>query len=117
MTMISSDGFSQFTGIGWSNMCSGHIAHKAGVEQRRLIRGGLATSDQRAPTRGSILFELFPQRLEQWTRQRSNGPAEAVQNIALEELAHIRRQVLGPSRRGKCDDAFDCWTRLFPALT
>ena len=83
------------------------IAHQAGVEERRLICGGLAAADQRAATRGPIFLELFAQRLEGRTWQRRDRAAEAVQDIALEKPPDVGRQVLRPSRSGKGGDALD----------
>jgi hypothetical protein len=47
------------------------------------------------------------QRLEGRTWQRGDRAAEAVQDIALEELPDLGRQVLRPRASGKGGDAFD----------
>ena len=90
------------------------VAHKTGVEERCLIRGGVAAADQRAPARSPVFLELFAQRLEGLSWQRSNGAAEAVQNIALEESPGVVRQVLWPDGRSKGGDSLDCgaWVRF-----
>jgi len=84
------------------------IAHEAGIEECCLIHRGLAAADQCAAASGAIFLELFAQRLEGRTWQRRDRAAEAVQNIAFEQLPDIGRQVLRPRRRGKGGDAFDC---------
>src|SRR5580658_10192537 len=84
-----------------------HVAHKTGVEERRLICGCLAASDQRAPTRSPIFLELFAQCLEGLSGQRGDGAAEAVQNIALEKSPSVVRQVLRPGGCGKGGDSLD----------
>ena len=83
------------------------VTHKTGVEERCLIRGGLAAANQCAATRGTVFLELFAQRPEGRTRQRRDRAAEAVQDIALEKPPEVGRQVLRPSRSGKGGDAFD----------
>jgi hypothetical protein len=60
-----------------------HVAHKTGVEERRLICGRFAAADQRAPARSTVFLELIAKRLEGLPRQRGDGAAKAVQNIAL----------------------------------
>ena len=84
------------------------VAHKTGVEERRLICGCLAAADQRAAARSPVFLELFAQCLEGLSWQRSDGAAEAVQNIALEKVADIARQLLRPSGSGKGGDSLDC---------
>src|SRR5207253_2937248 len=49
------------------------VAHKTGVEERCLIRGGVAAADQRAPARSPVFLELFAQRLEGLSWQCSDG--------------------------------------------
>ena len=71
------------------------VAHKTGVEERRLICGGLAAADQRAPARSPVFLELFAQRLEGLSWQRSDGATNAVQNIALEKLPGLVRELPG----------------------
>src|SRR6202049_2362985 len=78
-----------------------HVAHKTGVEERRLICGCLAAGDQRAPARSPVFLELFAQCLEGPSGQRGDGAAEAVQNIAFEKAADIARKLLRLSRSGK----------------
>jgi hypothetical protein len=83
------------------------ITHETGVEERCLIRGGLAAANQCAATRGTVFLELFAQRPEGWTRQRRDRAAEAVQDIALEKPPDVGRQMLRPRRSGKDGDAFN----------
>jgi len=85
-----------------------YVAYKSGVEERRLIRGRLAAADQRTPARSPVFLELFAQCLEWLSRQRGDGTAEAVQNIALEKPPGVARQVLRPRGCGKGGDSFDC---------
>ena len=85
-----------------------YVAHKTGVEERRLICGCLASADQRAPARSPVFLELFAQRLEGLSWQRSDGAAEAVQNIAFEKVADVARQLLRLSRSSKDSDSLDC---------
>src|ERR1700680_4658990 len=83
------------------------VAHKTGVEERCLIRGGVAAADQRAPARSPVFLELFAQRLEGLSWQCSDGATNAVQNIALEESPGVVRQGLRPRGCGKGGDSFD----------
>src|ERR1700754_2214947 len=69
------------------------VTHKTGVEKHRLICGSLSSADQRAPARSPVFLELFAQCLEGLSCQRRNGAAEAVQNIALEELPGLVREL------------------------
>src|SRR5580658_1480900 len=85
-----------------------YVAHKTGVEERRLIRGRLAATDQRAPARSSVFLELLAQRLEGLSWQRRDGAAKAVQNIAFEKVADIARQLLRLNRGGKSSDSLNC---------
>ena len=41
-----------------------YVAHKTGVEERRLVCGCFAAADQRAPAWSPVFPELFAQRLE-----------------------------------------------------
>jgi hypothetical protein len=54
-----------------------------------------------------VFLELFAQRLEGLSWQRGDGAADAVQNIALEQLSDIVREVLGPGGCGKGGDSLD----------
>jgi hypothetical protein len=92
------------------------IARQAGVEERRLIQCSLAASDQRAAAWGPIFLELFAQRRERSTRQGRDRAGEAIQNVALEQLADFRCQALLPSRSGKGGDAFDHGPCFLPRL-
>ena len=90
------------------------VAHQTGVEERCLIRGGVAAADQRAPARSPVFLELFAQRLEGLSWQCSDGAAKAVQNIALEKLPGLVRQLPRSGRCGKGRDSLDCgtWVRF-----
>ena len=77
-----------------------YVTYKSGVEERRLICGRLAAADQRAPARSPVFPELLTQRREGRSRQRGDGAAEAVQNIAFEQLPDYAREVHRP--RGHC---------------
>src|SRR6266436_2829745 len=81
-----------------------YVTHKTGVEERRLICGCLASADQRAPARSPVFLELFAQCLEGLPLQRSDGAAEAVQNIALENSPGVVRHVLRPGGCGARDE-------------
>ena len=59
------------------------------------------------PAGSPVFLELFAQRLEGLSWQRSDGAAEAVQNIALEKSPGVVRQVLRPGCRGKGGDSLD----------
>src|SRR4029077_11302031 len=69
------------------------VAHKTRVEERCLIRGGVAAADQRAPARSAVFLELFAQRLERLSWQCHDGATNAVQNIALEKLPGLVREL------------------------
>ena len=90
------------------------VAHKTGVEERCLIRGGVAAADQRAPARSPVFLELFAQRLEGLSWQCNDGATNAVQNIALEKLTRVVRQMLWPGGCGKGGDSLYCgaWVRF-----
>ena len=68
-------------------------------------------------TRRTIFFELLAQRSEGRTRQRGYCATEAVQNIPLEKLPDILRQVFG-----RCDRSIlvantaACVRRSIPSL-
>jgi len=84
-----------------------HVADKSGVEERCLIRGCLASADQGAPARSPVFPELFAQRLKGLSWKRSDGAANAIQNIALEELPDVVRQMLRPSVGGEGGDSLN----------
>lgn len=52
------------------------VAHKTGIEERCLVRGGVAAADQRAPARSTVFLELFAQCLEGLSWQRNQGCPE-----------------------------------------
>src|SRR5580704_11331021 len=90
------------------------VADQARVEERRLIRGRLAAADQRAPARSPVFLKLFAQRLEGLSWQRCDGAADAVQNIALEKLPGLVREVLWPGGCSEGSNSLDCgaWVRF-----
>src|SRR5580692_11149212 len=71
-----------------------HIAYQRRVEESRLIGRGLAAADHRATTWGSIFLDLFAYHFERSTRDSSDSAPYAVQNIPLEKLPILDRQVL-----------------------
>src|SRR5450432_889408 len=85
-----------------------HVSYKSRVKERRLICGRLAAADQRAPARSPVFPELVAQCLEGLSLQRSDGAAEAVQNIAFEKSPGGGHQMLRLSRSGKGADSLDC---------
>ena len=95
-----------------------YVTHKTGVEERRLICGCLAAADQRAPARSPVFLELFAQRLEGLSWQRSDGATNAVQNIAFEKLPGVVRQMLRPGGGGEGSNSLDCgaWVRFYCPL-
>jgi hypothetical protein len=84
-----------------------YLAHKTGVEERRLICGCLAAADQRAQTRSPVFLELFAKCLGGLSWQCGDIAAEAVQNIALEKSPSVVRNVLGPGGCRKGGDSLD----------
>src|SRR6266481_5806211 len=91
-----------------------YVAHKTGVEERRLICRCLASAYQRAPAWSPVFLELFAKRLEGLSWERGDGAADAVQNIALEKSQGFVRQALRSSGCGKSRDSLDCraWVRF-----
>src|SRR4029077_7893355 len=69
------------------------VAHKTRVEERCLVRGGVAAADQCAPARSAVFLELFAQRLEGLSWQCSDGATNAVQNVALQKLPGLVREL------------------------
>jgi len=63
-----------------------YVTHQAGVEERRLIGRRPTAADQGASAGSAVLLELFAQRLEGLPWERGDGAAEAVKNIAFEQL-------------------------------
>jgi hypothetical protein len=74
------------------------VARKAGVEECRLIRRGLAAADQGAATWRAIFFKLLAQCLERSAWQHRDRAAEAVKDVALVKLTDFWCQAAGPGR-------------------
>src|SRR5258708_600750 len=87
------------------------VADQPRIEQRGLVGRRLSATDQRARAAGTIFRELFAQRREWSTGQRGDRATEAVEDVALEELADVRLQ--SPHRCAICKggDRVDCRNR------
>ena len=88
------------------------VARQAGIEQCCLVYGCPATADQCAPAWGTIFLELLTQRMEGPAGQRGDRTADAVQDIALEQPADVRRQLRRASRVGERRNAIDGFRSL-----
>src|SRR5207245_1213764 len=59
------------------------ISDQPGIEQRRLVRRGLATTDQRARSAGPVLLKLVAQRCERRSGKCRDRASQAIQNVSL----------------------------------
>src|SRR5712672_486482 len=87
------------------------VADQPRIEQRGLVGRRLSATDQRARAAGTIFRELFAQRREWSTGQRGDRATEAVEDVALEELADVRLPSPRVGAIGKGGDRVDCWNR------
>src|SRR5882672_7850734 len=87
------------------------VADQPRIEQRGLVGRRLSATDQRARAAGTIFRELFAQRREWSTGQRGDRATEAVEDVALEELADVRLQSLCRCAICKGGDRVDCRNR------
>ncbi|UQD70998.1 hypothetical protein JEY40_34840 [Bradyrhizobium japonicum] len=62
------------------------VADEGGVVERGLIRSGPAAADQGAGAVGPVFVELITKRRERRCGQCCDGTADAVQDVALEQL-------------------------------
>ena len=87
------------------------VADQPRIEQRGLVGRRLSATVQLARAAGTIFRELFAQRREWSTGQRGDRATEAVEDVALEELADVRLQ--SPRRCAICKggDRVDCRNR------